>query len=141
MKIILRQSFLVAMLFLIPVFGESAVAKHTTPSRTSNTVQDASNKQDFKQKWVNFKKNIGEKRKMLKERGYKLLKFFSISMPTGKLMTSLVLLLLSIILLAIGGVTKYGLIFGILGSAAIIGALIAFLLWMAERSKNASTRN
>jgi hypothetical protein len=141
MKIILRQSLLIAMLFFIPQIGVPASSKLTTPNRTSNAAQDATIKQGLKQRWVKFKKNTGGKKKILKNRVYRWLKFFSISMPTGKLMTSLVLLLLSIVLLAIGGVTKYGLIFGILGSVAIIGALIAFLLWMAERSNSASTRN
>jgi Flp pilus assembly protein TadB len=141
MKIILRQSLLVAMLFLMPQIGESAASKLTTPNRTNNEVQDASFKQGLKQRWLNFKKSTGGKKKIWKNRVYRWVKFFSISMPTGKLMASLVLLLLSIVLLAIGGVTKYGLIFGILGSVAIIGALVAFLLWMAERSKSVSTRN
>ncbi len=141
MKIILRQSLLMTLLFLAPQLGESAVSIRNITSQAQNTQEVEAGKQDLKQHWTSIKKSLGGKKKRLKERIYKWIQFGTIAMPTGKLLTSIILMLMSIVLLAVGGATKYGLILGILGSVAIIGAVIFFLLWMSDRSKTAPTIN
>ncbi|MCF8244117.1 MAG: hypothetical protein K9J37_02650 [Saprospiraceae bacterium] len=58
----------------------------------------------------------------------------SMSLPSGKLLTSLILLLLSMVFFAIGGLTCLGVLFNLLGSAAVIAALIFFVLWLSGRT-------
>ncbi len=140
MKIILRHSLLLAIVLFTFNYGQSAISSHTN-FKTSVAQKEATVKHDKKSRWQIFKEKIGEGQQKIKERFHKWVAKTLISMPTGKLLTSLVLLLLSIIILAIGGVTKFGLLFGILGSIALVGALAFFLLWMAERSKSTPRGN
>ncbi len=141
MKIFLRHSFLMTFIILATGLKSTAATNHSYWMKLEGTQLSTSNgKHEVKQK-ERSNKGLGWKKFRIWKQIFKWSDRLSFAMPTGKLLTSIILLLLSIVLLAVGGATKYGLIFGILGSVAIIGAVIALLLWLAERSKTVQNRD
>ncbi len=131
--------FIVAFISLYPVQGHAAIAKQQNEvalkqNAKRNTIGKSAKWRSFKvkmaQKWANTKGKI--KRWVSK---------VLINIPAGNLLTSLVLLFVAILLFAISGATKFGLVFGILGSVAIIGALIFFMIWLTQQSKAAKPIN
>ena len=132
MKHTLRlTSFFVALLALLPYQGHTVIAK---PAGIIHQKQGA------------FAEGKATKRQILRERiGKKVARFkhklrhwwemVQLKLPDGKLLTSLVLLIMSIVFFALAGATSLGALFNLLGSAAVIGAVVFFVLWLTERSK------
>lgn len=101
--------------------------------------------QGVKQHWIGRKQHAANKReagrmeRLLQHRNGKFLKSKKkqdgISFPKGKLLACLVLLPLSIVFFALAGVTAWGILFNALGSIAIIAAVVFFIFWLNEKSK------
>jgi Flp pilus assembly protein TadB len=74
------------------------------------------------------------KRQRIERRMAKRLSKMEIGMPRGKLLTALILMVAAILVFATGQFLVVGALFSIVGSVAIIAALLFFILWLMERS-------
>lgn len=97
----------------------------------ADTGQNTSRQHSFRHKFKELKSKFKQKIK----RWWAMVEM---AFPTGKLLSSLIFLLLSIIFFAIGGLTVIGGVFNVLGSVSVILALVLFVLWISERAKSAS---
>lgn len=92
-------------------------------------------------KHSSFKEKIGRKFANFKQQVRHWKEAIQMRFPSGKLLTSLVLLLGSIVFFALAGATTLGVLFNLLGSAAVIAAVIFFVLWLSERTSIPSPGN
>lgn len=110
--------------------------------QNQQTIQFAKEKNPIEVKTKkSFREKIGRKLDKIKSKVRHWKEVVQLGFLTGKLLTSLILLLLSIVFFAVGGVTTLGVLFNILGSAAVIAALIFFVLWLLERTTLNSSGN
>lgn len=133
MKQSLRLSCLILLLFTsFPQVGYSASLKRQV--NESVTAKNAPIADGGTAKRYSFREKIGRKVRKFKQKMQHWKAIVSMSLPSGKLLTSLILLLLSMVFFAIGGLTCLGVLFNLLGSAAVIAALIFFVLWLSGRT-------
>lgn len=85
-----------------------------------------------------FRKKIGEIKMKFKQQVQRWKAAVQMAFPSGKILTSLIFVVISIIFFAVAGVTEIGYVFSILGSVFIILALVLFVLWITERGKKTS---
>ncbi len=124
---------LLVLFSILPKQGYPAIAKQAaTEFSTKKTEKFAEGKPGKKQ---TLRERIAKRTTTFKQKIKHWKESVQMSFPAGKLLTSLVLLLLSIVFFAIGGVTTLGVLFNTLGSVAVIGAVLFFVLWLLEQSK------
>lgn len=129
----------IGLTFALPQHGISAISRQHATEITKKGNDVNSNKKVGKR--ISLKEKIGKKFSNLKNKVKKWKEAVQLSLPSGKLLTSLIFLLASIILFAVGGLTTLGVLFNSLGSLAVILALLFFVLWLSERSKATSPTN
>lgn len=127
---------LLGFMALAPLPANAAISKQNhaevfTKKQTAHQ-QVKTTKQHF------FKKKFGKVRMKFKQKIQRWKAAVQMAFPSGKLLSSLIFLVLSIIFFAVGGVTEIAYVFSILGSVSIILALILFVLWITERAKSTS---
>ncbi len=133
----MKQSlWLVGLFFMLlvtlPQAGYSAIAK-PRPTEISSKKQEAF-AEGKQTKRTSFREKIGGKVAKFKQKFKRWKDSIQLAFPSGKLLTSLIFLVLSIVLFAVGGLTSLGVLFNALGSAAVIVALLFFVLWLMERT-------
>ncbi len=126
--------FIFCLISLIPQQISAAIARQETTVIVNDEHLETSDGRSSN--WHHFKTKLEKRVGSFKSKIKRWISKAVFQLPTGNLLTSLVLLIGAIALFAIGGVTKFGLIFGILGSVAVIGALIFFMLWLGDKSKS-----
>lgn len=128
-------SFTFLLLSILPQPANSAIAK---PQKSERVETQAATLQEVKPgKRLTVRERLGRKVAGVKSKWKLWREAVEIGFPTGNLLTSLILLVLSIVLFAVGGATKFGVLFSALGSVAIIGAVVFFVIWLSDRSKSA----
>ncbi|GEM_PF-5346638 len=135
----MKHSLWISGLFFVlfaalPTVGYPAIAK---PAQTALSTKKQTAHEAGKQvKRLSFREKIGGKISKFQQKIRRWKEGVQLAFPSGKLLTSLVFLVLSIIFFAVGGVTTLGALFNILGSVAVIVALLFFVLWMTEKASN-----
>lgn len=124
--------FSLFILIATPGIAASSTVHQQSPAPRLNT----ENGQTSKVQKAHFSEKKERKHQKWKERLSQWSHKLAMNLPTGKVLGSLIFLVLGIVFFAIAGVTIYGTLFGILGSAAVVVAVLLFVLWMIERSKN-----
>ncbi len=126
-------SLIFLLLSILPQPANSAISK---PQKAENTKTQVSTVNEIKpSKRLTLRERIGRKVAGVKSKWKHWREAVEMGFPTGHLLTSLILLVLSIVLFAVGGATKFGVLFSALGSVAIIGAVVFFVIWLSDRSK------
>ena len=127
--------FLFALLAVLPQTGYSAIAK---PQQTETVKHNnAASAEGKTTKQATLREKIGRKFSKWKVKMRQWKERMLVNFPSGKILGSLVLLVAAILLFALAGLTVYASLFSILGSVAVVGAVLLFVLWMLERSKMA----
>lgn len=129
------SSLIFLLLSIFPHPANSAIAK---PQKRGHVEAQAATSHEVKpSKRVTIRERFGRKVAGVKSKWRLWRETIAMGFPTGHLLTSLILLVLSIVLFAVGGATKFGVLFSALGSVAIIGAVVFFVIWLSDRSKAA----
>jgi Flp pilus assembly protein TadB len=134
----MKHTFWMSGLFLLlfiaaPRQGYPAIAKPITAAASS--IKQETIAEGKTRKRLTFREKATKKFGKAKEKIRQWWEAVQLSFPSGKLLTSLVLLGLSITFLIVAGLTIYGGLFNALASVAVIGAVVFFVLWLTERSK------
>ena len=124
--------FSLILLVTLPQTANSAIAK-PRGTEISSKMQKAF-AEGKQTKRISLREKIGGKVAKFKQRFKRWMDSIRLAFPSGKLLTSLIFLVLSIIIFAVGGLTSLGVLFNALGSAAVIVALLFFVLWLMERT-------
>lgn len=128
-------SLIFLLLSILPQPANSAIAK---PPKAENTKAQTSTVGEMKpSKRLTLRERFVRKVAGIKSKWKLWREAVAMSFPSGHLLTSLIFLVLSIVLFAVGGATKFGVLFSALGSVAIIGAVVFFVIWLSDRSKAA----
>lgn len=138
-NVIWLYCLLIGLTLALPQHGISAISRLQATEIGKKESDVNSDKKVGKR--ISLKERIGKKFSHLKNKVKKWKEAVQLSLPSGKLLTSLIFLLASIILFAVGGLTTLGVLFNTLGSLAVILALLFFVLWLSERSKATSPTN
>ncbi|MBI1225641.1 MAG: hypothetical protein GC192_10435 [Bacteroidetes bacterium] len=132
MKLSFRISIIaLTLLISLPYYCTAAIAKQNQSK--APIAQSRQITQSKRIRHHHFKEKIREHLTKFKLKMQHWKKSFQMRFPTGKLLACLVFLVLSIVFFAVAGVTTLGVLFNALGSAAVIAALVIFVLWLSER--------
>lgn len=132
MRPILSLLFILSILFLFPNASQAALKKAPNAILKKECKSEIykNGHQSIKEKW-----RIGKDR--IKRRIQQFKRTAQLTFPSGKLLTTLIFLVLSIVLFAVGGLTTLAAIFNILGSVSVILALVFFIFWVMKKSNQA----
>ena len=134
--LVLTGLFLI-LFAILPEQGYPAIAKQTaTGFSTKKTEKFAEGKP---MKKLSLRQRFTKSASAFKLKLMHLKEVVQLNLPSGKLVTSLVLLLLSIVFFALGGLTGLGMLFNILGSVAVIGSVLFFVLLLSTFSLHATS--
>ncbi len=133
MKLSIGISIIAFLVFATLPYSAQSATSAQKPSEVQLAKTEKVGRLEAK-KHISFKEKISKKVAKFKQRIRHWKEVVQMSFPSGKLLTSLVFLVLSIVFFAVGGATTLGVLFNILGSAAVIAALVFFVLWLSERT-------